>query len=97
MIESLALPLLAGVALGLFFFGGLWWTVRKGTTAANPALWFLGSFLLRTCVALGGFYAVGAGDWRRLLAALVGFVLARLLLTRFSPAPLSSQERSHAP
>jgi F1F0 ATPase subunit 2 len=97
MIESLALALLAGIALGLFFFGGLWWTVRKGTTADNPALWFLGSFLLRTGVTLGGFYAVGAGDWQRLLAALVGFVLVRVLLTHFSPAPLSPQERSHAP
>lgn len=94
MIESLALPLLAGVALGLFFFGGLWWTVRKGSTANNPALWFMGSFLLRTGVALGGFYGVGAEDWRRLLAALGGFVLARLVLTRFAPSP---QEASHAP
>ena len=97
MLESLLIPLLAGMALGLFFFGGLWWTVRKGTTSANPALWFLGSFLLRTGMALGGFYAVGAGDWRRLLAALVGFVLARVLLIRFTPTPLSSQERSHEP
>lgn len=94
MIETLLLPLLAGMVLGIFFFGGLWWTVRKGMTATNPALWFVGSFLLRTGVVLGGFYAVGASDWQRLLAALAGFVLARMLLTRFSPAP---QGHSHAP
>ncbi len=96
MIEILAVALLAGVALGLFFFGGLWWTVRKGSTAANPAWWFMGSFLLRTGVALGGFYAIGADDWRRLLAALVGFILARMLIIRFTATPLPPQERSHA-
>ncbi len=94
MIENLTLPLLAGMALGSFFFGGLWWTVRKGSTAANPALWFMGSFLLRTGVTLAGFYVVGAGDWRWLLAMLAGFVFARILLTRFAASP---QEVNHAP
>ena len=28
---SLAAALIAGIFLGTFFFGGLWWTVRKGT------------------------------------------------------------------
>ena len=42
----LALALLAGRLLGAFFFGGLWWTVQKGVTSENPALWFLGSLLL---------------------------------------------------
>lgn len=93
MITTLTLALLAGMALGVFFFAGLWWTVRKGLVAANPALWFLGSFLLRTAVVLAGFYGVGANDWRRLLAALAGFVLARVLLTR----QLSPQEVNHAP
>lgn len=95
MTEALALtlPLLAGVALGLFFFGGLWWTVRKGSTADNPALWFMTSFLLRTAVTLAGFYLVGGDDWRRLLSTLAGFILARLVLTRLIPAP---QEPGHA-
>jgi F1F0 ATPase subunit 2 len=82
MMTTLTLALLAGMVLGVFFFAGLWWTVRKGLVAANPALWFLGSFLLRTAVTLTGFYMVVANDWRRLLAVLVGFVLARALLTR---------------
>ncbi len=94
MFENLSLPLITGIALGIFFFGGLWWTVRKGTVAANPALWFFGSFMLRTSVVLYGFYLISAGDWQRLLAALAGFVLARIALTRFAPAP---QESHHAP
>jgi F1F0 ATPase subunit 2 len=32
----------AGLLLGGFFFGGLWWTVRKGVSAKRPALLFYG-------------------------------------------------------
>ena len=42
MNESLTLALawVAGVLLGAIFFGGLWWTVRKGVSSQQPALWF---------------------------------------------------------
>jgi F1F0 ATPase subunit 2 len=83
-----ALPLilaaLVGVLLGAIFFGGLFWTVRRGLASRRPALLFLGSFLLRMGIAPGGFYFVGQGDWRRFVACLVGFVIARLISTRFS-------------
>jgi F1F0 ATPase subunit 2 len=78
----LALP--AGVVLGTFFFGGLWWTVRKGVWSEQPASWFFGSLLLRMSVALAGFYLVGNGDWRQLLLCLIGFVAARLVVTRLT-------------
>ncbi len=100
------LPLLlagaAGLLLGAIFFGGLWWTVRKGLTSRQPALWFFGSMLLRMGITLAGFYFVGRGDWRRLLACLVGFVIARFVVTWLTRAPAenhSSQkpETSHAP
>jgi F1F0 ATPase subunit 2 len=79
---SLALALAAGLLLGAFFFGGLWWTVRKGVSAKQPALWFLGSMLLRTGITLAGFYFVGCGHWERLVACLLGFVTARFIVTR---------------
>jgi F1F0 ATPase subunit 2 len=62
------------------FFGGLWWTVRKGVSSPRPALWFLGSLLLRTGIVLAGFYFVGRRSWERLLACLLGFVIARLVV-----------------
>jgi F1F0 ATPase subunit 2 len=74
----------AGVALGAVFFGGLLWTVRKGVASAQPALWFLGSMLLRMAIALAGFYFVSGGHWERLLSCLAGFVLARVVVTRWS-------------
>ena len=52
----LVLAVVAGVLLGAIFFGGLWWTVRKGVSSTRPALWFLGSLLLRTGIVLAGFY-----------------------------------------
>ena len=75
---TLALAGLAGAALGAFFFGGLWWTVRRGVSSGHPALWFLGSGLLRMGITLAGFYFVSGGQWKRLVACLVGFILARL-------------------
>jgi F1F0 ATPase subunit 2 len=87
---------LAGGMLGAIFFGGLWWTVRQGISSAQPALWFLSSLLVRMSAVLAGFYFVGRGNWERLVACLVGFVVARWIvtyLTRFSP-PL---EGNHAP
>ena len=71
--QALALALLAGALLGAFFFGGLWWTVRRGLTSEWPALWFLGSLLLRTGVTLAGFWFVARGHWSSLGMCLVGF------------------------
>jgi F1F0 ATPase subunit 2 len=96
MNEALRLMLawLAGGMLGAMFFGGLWWTVRKAVASPCPALWFLGSIMLRMSLALAGFYLASGGQWQRLLACLLGFVMARLVvtwLTRTSP------EAPHAP
>jgi F1F0 ATPase subunit 2 len=76
--------LAAGIGLGLLFFGGLWWTVRKGLSAAQPAFWFFGSSVLRTAAVLAGFYFVGRGDWRKLIACLIGFVVGRLIVARIA-------------
>ena len=66
---SLLLVLLAGVALGLVFFGGLWWTVRRGLASPRPALWFIGSLIVRVALTLGGIYMVAGDQWPRLCAA----------------------------
>ena len=78
---SWALAGIAGLLLGAIFFGGLWWTVRKGVSSEQPAFWFFGSLLLRMSIALAGFYFVSGGQWERLLLCLVGFVIARLVVT----------------
>ena len=98
---SLLLALVTGVLLGAMFFGGLWWTVKKGVSSKRSALWFLGSLLLRTSIALAGFYFISRGHWEKLLVCLLGFVLARLTVTRLTRATekpvCPAQEVSHAP
>jgi len=104
MDDTLALVLAwgAGGGLGGVFFGGLWWTVRKGLSSEQPALWFLASMLLRTTVVLAGFYFVSAGHWVRVLPCVLGFVMARLLVTWLVRASAEGssvgvQESHHAP
>ena len=98
----LTIALTAGLLLGAVFFGGLWWTIRKGLSSKHPAAWFLGSLLLRMSVTLAGFYWVGRGHWERLIMCLVGFILARLTVTWLS-RPLEpermhmAEEANHAP
>lgn len=79
-----ALAGLAGVALGAFFFGGLWLTVRAAAASKRTALWFAGSLLVRTAVVCGGFFVVSGGRLGCLLACLLGFVLARAAAVRLT-------------
>lgn len=74
---------LPGVALGIFYFGSLWITVRQLPTTAYPVRLFLGSWFGRMIVTLLGFYLVMHGQWQRVLICLGGFVVARIMLTRF--------------
>jgi len=90
------------LVLGGAFFGALWWTVSRGLGSRQPALWFMGSLLLRLAIAAAGFYFVAGGDWKRLLPCLLGFVMARLAATRAwrapaDPLPEPPQEARHAP
>ena len=98
----LVLAVAAGLLLGALFFGGLWWTVRRGLSSKQPALWFLGSVLLRMSIALAGFYFVGRGHWERLMVCLLGFIVARFIVTWLvRPRPEDSNSRTpeagHAP
>jgi F1F0 ATPase subunit 2 len=101
-LPALALAVLAGLALGACFFGGLWWTVQKAVLSPRPALLFLSSLILRISIALAGFHFVGRADWQRLLACLLGFILARFIILRLTRTPAEPKytrpgQVSHAP
>ena len=55
-----------------------------GISSRWSALWFLGSKLLRMGLVLVGFYFVGRGDWKRMVACLLGFVVARFIVLRLT-------------
>lgn len=80
----LAVSLLAGIAVGALFFGGLWWTTQKILAPGQPALWFVGSFFVRTSITLAVFYEAARGDWQRLLICVLGFFLARMAVIRLT-------------
>ena len=100
-VLSLAAAMAAGIVLGAIFFGGLWLTVRKGVSSKQPALWFFGSLAVRMSAVLSGFYFVSGGRWERLLACLLGFIMARLVVMRLTQAsgenqPPAAQEADYA-
>ena len=83
----LIVALFMGILLGMIFYGGLWWTVRRILSSKSPAVWLLGSFWLRAMIAVGGIYFVARGDLRSMVACVMGFLIARIGVTRWAGAP----------
>lgn len=83
---SMIVAFVAGIALGIIFFGGLWFTVKKVIVAKTPVLWLSISFILRVSITALGFYMIGAGNWQNLLICLLGFIVARLAVIHFTKA-----------
>ncbi|MDQ2751842.1 MAG: ATP synthase subunit I [Bacteroidota bacterium] len=81
---SIILAFVAGIPLGIIFFGGLWLTVKKTVIAKIPALWVLGSFIIRVGIVMLGFYFVSSGNWQRLVSCLLGFIVARFVVIYFT-------------
>lgn len=78
----LIISFFCGMALGAFYFLSLWKTLQKIPDASNPALVMFKSFIIRTSVVVAGFCLVMDGHWQRAAAALMGFVIVRMILTR---------------
>ena len=72
----------AGIGLGIFYFGGLWLTVRRLPTVQHPVLLSFCSFFVRMMVVLTGFYFVVDGHWQRLMVCMLGFLGMRSILVR---------------
>ncbi|MDA3852440.1 MAG: hypothetical protein PF447_14395 [Spirochaetaceae bacterium] len=83
-IASTVEVLMVGLLLGAFFFGGLFWTIKRGLSSQRPTFWFLGSWLIRISVATLVFYFISEGRWERLLICLGGFLTARFVLNQFT-------------
>lgn len=83
-IGVIASALAAGMFLGILFFGGLWWTVQRGLTAANPAIWFGLSSLLRMAIILAALYYIARSGWPSLLVCLCGLLVARVVVARLT-------------
>jgi len=80
------LSVLTGVALGLFFYGGLWFTVRRLLTSDHPVLLTLGSFWIRLLVVLAAFLFLTKQGIEYVALAMASFILGRLAVSKFLPA-----------
>lgn len=93
--------LLAGFLLGVFYFAGLWWTVRRLTVTHHVALFFISSLMFRLTVVVVGFWFILGNSWQHLLLGLLGFTLLRVLAVRFARtadfSPLAKPKDTYAP
>lgn len=78
--------LIVGIGLGFFYFGGLWFTVRRLSHSRHPALLSFLSFIVRSVVVIAIFYFTMDGHLMRLAVAMVGFIVARQILFRYLAA-----------
>jgi F1F0 ATPase subunit 2 len=87
----------AGFALGLAFFGGLWWTAAR-LCRGNCAAWFfpLSSFS-RGALLLVGFWWVGSCDLALLALCLAGWLIARRCMIRCCGPRAGIVEKGGAP
>jgi F1F0 ATPase subunit 2 len=79
--------LAVGTGLGIFYFGGLWLTVKMLPASRCPGLLALAGFVVRTAVVLGAFYLVMGGRWERLFASVLGFFIVRTVSVRLALPP----------
>lgn len=80
---SLLFAFLEGMLLGCAFFYILWLSVQKILSSKQAIPWFIGSWITRMVLAIGGLYLISMGTWHLLLASLCGFVIGRSLIARF--------------
>jgi len=80
----------AGLALGAFYFLGLWQTLKRLPQTSNRAGLLLISFMARTAIVLTVLFFLMDGRWERVAAAMIGFVLMRKILSyRLGPGKLA--------
>jgi F1F0 ATPase subunit 2 len=90
----LVLSALAGIILGILYFGGLWLTITKMQTLKNPGIFLTLSFILRTALVIGGFYLIADGKLERLAVAMLAFFVTRFVFIKyFSPERSDERQR----
>ncbi|MCP5198914.1 MAG: ATP synthase subunit I [Gammaproteobacteria bacterium] len=72
--------LLAGLAAGGVFYGGLWLGVTALPRARHPVALVLGSFVLRAAVVLAVLWALAAVSPAALVAGCAGLLASRLVV-----------------
>ncbi|MDJ0727913.1 MAG: ATP synthase subunit I [Prochloraceae cyanobacterium] len=81
---QIIIAFIVGLGLGLFYFGGLWLTIRQLPVTENPYRLFFSSLILRLGITLFVLYLMLNGQTNlysvlSLLACFLGFLLLRTI------------------
>lgn len=94
-ILHIALSFLMGGAIGLFFFVGLWITIRQMPGRRHPFLLAAISFVVRTLVVLALFYYLAVtARFEAILSALAGFIVMRIVILQLKTKDMKSKGSS---
>jgi F1F0 ATPase subunit 2 len=73
--------LVAGAMFGIFYFHGLWLTLKKLPNTCHPVLLTMGSFLGRTALCVMGFYLiVTMVNLEGLMISIIGFTASKFTI-----------------
>lgn len=94
MMNDLALnmfSLAAGAMFGIFYFHGLWLTLRKLPNTCQPVLLTMGSFLGRTALCVLGFYLIVTMiNLEGLIISIIGFTASKLTIVQLKTGGIRS-------
>ena len=84
---DVSIAFFTGTIIGIFYFGGLWFTVQKIPHSNQPFLLACTSFIIRLAISLIGFYIIIQGRLAveviyLLLSTLGGFFLVRVIMVQ---------------
>lgn len=85
-------PFFSGLLAGVFFFGGLRYSVDKLLASKYAWLWALGGFVIRMGVSMLVLYWTAGNDALRWMAGLAGMLAVRTLVFRM----IKQKEVRHA-
>ncbi len=72
-----------GLFLGVFYFGGLWLTLRRlPKMTSGQGVWLFSSFLIRMVLLLAGMWIVVHVSPMAFFITLLSFFMVRSVLTR---------------
>ena len=75
--------ILIGAALGVIYFAGLWFTIRKVLLSRRSAGLVMLSYLIRNAFLIFALFFIGrGGKWENLIFALIGIIGMRWVFFR---------------
>ncbi len=88
---------LGGISLGLFYFGGLWWTVARLQNVDRPVMFYMASLFVRSSITLMTLLCIFQFGVLSMLSALAGLFAVRVVLVRRSGPMVPSDIKPNLP